>query len=170
MDSCIMRKRLSEKINMLGSTEHIEILRILKENDVPLTENKNGVFFNLSTLDPEAYDIVENFVNYCYANKHELDQYDRKLHECKFYQKNNYLSQYSINEPKDKRDTLREVLERYDMEHRTHKMKEFVSRMSHAADRVNIKRSCGKFLVCKKQFSKRTEATDGLLDCLEHEA
>jgi hypothetical protein len=165
----ILKKRLLDKINHLGCTEHMEILKIIMEHKVPLTENKNGIFFNMTTLSPDVYKTIENFVNYCYSNKHELDKYDQKLHECKFYQKNTFLSQYSVNEPKDKKDALREIMERVDLDTKSTKIKDFVLKMSHASDKLNVKRSCGKFLMCKKHFMKKVDTVDNLPDCLEHE-
>jgi hypothetical protein len=168
-ETVITRKRLLEKINHLGTTEHIEIFKILKEKCVPVTENKNGVFFNLSTVQPEIFKVIEDFVNYCYTNKHELDKYDQKLHECKFYQKHNYTSQYSINEPKDRKDVLKEIMDNVDNTGKNTRLKDFVAKMTSSAERVNVKKSCGKFIMCKKQLCKRQECPDALIDCLEGE-
>ena len=42
--------RIKEKIEMLSSYEKDEIMKILLEAEYPYTQNKNGVFFNLTNL------------------------------------------------------------------------------------------------------------------------
>jgi hypothetical protein len=77
------RKSLFDKINLLSSTEHEEILKIVKNGSVAFSRNKNGVFFNLSTVPDELIKEIDNFVQYCMSNKNELDEYDKIINECK---------------------------------------------------------------------------------------
>lgn len=88
MYSTKQKKQLLEKINNLTSTEHEEIFNIIlrsisDEKKINYTTNKNGVFFNLSTLEEATIDEIEKFVDFCYANKKDLDEYDKRLNECK---------------------------------------------------------------------------------------
>ena len=75
------RKMLFEKINTMTKTEHEEIFKIIKEKnkDIPYSKNKNGIFFNLSSIDDNTIHDINNFVNYCISNKQELDDYDKKI-------------------------------------------------------------------------------------------
>ena len=43
-------------------TQHIEMLRIVVENGMRFTENKNGVFINYSTLSPEHQSILKEYL------------------------------------------------------------------------------------------------------------
>lgn len=187
----IQRKRLLEKINHLGGTEHAEILRIIKEHGVTVTENKNGVFFNMTTLQPDTFQVVEEFVNYCYDNKIELDKYDQKLHECKYFNKNpSFVSAYGVNEPKSKRpeDQANEsALQRSERMEKSHKLNDFVRKlcastpdlghggshaMSNNAATAN-KRGGGNFTTCKKKFMKRSAVDNdpmSMMDVLELDA
>ena len=81
------RKQLFEKINSLSSTEHEEIYRIILSSAVNTSKNKNGVFFNLSGIDEKIIQKIDTFVNYCMSNKQELDEYDKRLNECKLNNK-----------------------------------------------------------------------------------
>lgn len=167
----LMRKRLMEKVNELGSTEHMEIYKIIVDHQVPTTENKNGVFFNLTTLPKETYEKIEEFVQYCFDNKKELDMYDQKLHECKYYNKlygSPVLPNYGVNEPRSKSDNLKDVIE--DME-RKDTIKDFVVKMSACCDRTAAKRSMSKFTLAKKRFMKKTcaEHAHDVIDELEPE-
>jgi hypothetical protein len=77
------RKALFDKINNLSSTEHEEILKIIKSHNVSYSRNKNGVFFNLSSLEDNVIDDIDRFVTYCMSNKKDLDEYDKIINECK---------------------------------------------------------------------------------------
>lgn len=80
------RKSLMEKITALGSTEHTEIFRILKKYNVPHTQNNNGIFVNITSVPEEILKEVHDFVSYCSLNNKELEDYDKKLNQCKLYQ------------------------------------------------------------------------------------
>lgn len=82
------KKHILDKINGLSTTEHEEIFNILQKvvtsnPSITYTVNKNGVFFNLSTLDDEVLHEIESFVDFCHHNKKELDEYDKILNDCK---------------------------------------------------------------------------------------
>lgn len=78
------KRQLLERINNLSSTEHEEIFNIIQRHDnINFTSNKNGVFFNLSTVSDAMLEDIDKFVNFCIFNKKDLDDYDRRLNECK---------------------------------------------------------------------------------------
>ena len=78
------KQTLTCKISTLGSMEHEEIFNIIKRHsNVQYTTNKNGVFFNLSSIEDDVVEQVAKFVEFCSSNKQELDDYDKHLNECK---------------------------------------------------------------------------------------
>ena len=77
------KKLLFEKINSLSSTEHEEVFKIIKSNNINYSKNKNGVFFNISNIHDDIVKHIDEFVLFCVSNKKELDEYDKKLNECK---------------------------------------------------------------------------------------
>jgi hypothetical protein len=77
------RKALAEKIKSLGKTEHDELLRILKGHLVPYTQNNNGVFINMSAVSDEVLSKMAGFVDFCLSNMQELNDYDKRLNDCK---------------------------------------------------------------------------------------
>lgn len=81
------RKALTHRIHGLGPTEHEEIFKILKAAGVNHTQNQNGVFINLSSVDDAVVDRIRAFVEFCYENKRKLDEYDKRLNECKITQR-----------------------------------------------------------------------------------
>ena len=77
------RKLLLEKIVSLSRTEHEEIYKIINRENVSVSSNRNGIFFNLSNLSDELIDEIDKFVTFCHYNKKDLDDYDKKINECK---------------------------------------------------------------------------------------
>ena len=76
-------KLLCERIQQLGKTEHDEIYKKISDNGIEYTQNKNGVFINLSSVSDEVLKEVNEFVQFCMNNKTELDAYENYIHECK---------------------------------------------------------------------------------------
>jgi hypothetical protein len=71
------RKAFLEDLKGLSKSEYIEILRILKQHDIAVSENHNGVFFNLSTLSKEAFEALQLFRRFTVSNRLQLA--DREL-------------------------------------------------------------------------------------------
>jgi hypothetical protein len=80
------RKALMERIGTLGTTEHAEIFRILKRHSIPHTQNKNGIFINVTSVPDEVVKEVADFVAFCFHNNKELEEYEKNLNQCKLYQ------------------------------------------------------------------------------------
>lgn len=78
------RQILTQRIGELGPTEHMEIYGIISKNNIDHTRNKNGVFVNMTTLPNEVVHTIHQFVSFCHDNKLVLDEYDKRLNECKF--------------------------------------------------------------------------------------
>jgi Bromodomain extra-terminal - transcription regulation len=163
------KKNLGEKINSLGGTEHMEIFKILKTHNISFSENKNGVFFNLTTLPDDVLAAIETFVSYCYENKEQLDEYDKRLNECKYRNNINNMVrvptyQTSINEPLEKNVRWKELVESVDKENN---LRDFIVKLSNHTEKVMNKRSATKFTMAKKKFIKRNAPDSELKDELE---
>ncbi len=78
------RQILSQRISELGPTEHNEIFSIINQHAIEYTRNKNGVFVNMTTMTNEVIHTINQFVCFCHDNKLNLDEYDKRLNECKF--------------------------------------------------------------------------------------
>ena len=62
-------KSLKDKIEYVNTFHQIEILRIFNDNNVCITENKNGIFINLTYVDSSILDKVYKYLTY--VNKQE---------------------------------------------------------------------------------------------------
>lgn len=72
---------LREKISQLSKVEQIEIYKILKKTDDKITENKNGIFINLSNISNETLRDIQAFVNYSLENKVRLEKLEELSEE-----------------------------------------------------------------------------------------
>lgn len=78
-----VRKLILDKVRLLGPTEHKEIFSLLQAHGIAFSSNSNGVFINLSTVPDDVLGTVKAFVDYCAMNKTGLDEYEKRLQECK---------------------------------------------------------------------------------------
>lgn len=154
------KKVLFEKINSLSSTEHEEIYRIITSHDINTSKNKNGVFFNLSSVNEDVIAAIETFVNYCLSNKQELDEYDKRLNECKLNNKYTDIMKMNI-----KLEDLSELEQKAKVKDDWRKVKldnksslrfnTLVDKMNEDRERLHMKRLNSKFVNAKKKYSRR---------------
>lgn len=155
------KKALFEKISSLSSTEHEEIHRIISVNRINTSKNKNGVFFNLSSIEDHVIEQIESFVNYCISNKEQLDEYDKKLNECKI--NNNFapIVNMNINLESLNKHTIEEQarddwskLKVADSINYT-RFIQFAEKLNEDKEKLHLRRVNSKFINAKKRFSKR---------------
>jgi hypothetical protein len=157
------RKLIFDRINSLSSTEHEEILKIIRQHDVSYSQNKNGIFFNLSNLSNDVVKNIDEFVTYCISNKKDLDEYDKILNECKINNSINTmpaiktsLSQmgkmYQVQEANvEKRTWANTQVDEMSME----RLIKFVNRMNQDKEKIGKKKLNLKYNNAKKKYSKK---------------
>lgn len=154
----IQKKQLFEKINSLTSTEHDEIYRMIVEYSVNATKNKNGVFFNLSSLDDVIVDKIDKFVSYCVNNKQHLDEYDKKLNECKL--NNKYAKVVNMNIKLENMVAEKEVTNddwsKVELDNKSvTKITNMIQKFNEDRDKLHVKKVNSKFINAKKRFNKK---------------
>jgi hypothetical protein len=73
------RKAFLPGLQGLSKSEYIEILRILKDHNMPYSENLNGVFFNLCTISNEAFEALQLFRRFTVTNKEALGDREKVM-------------------------------------------------------------------------------------------
>ena len=53
---------LKNNIDTMDQSQHLEICKILKKNNIFLNENNNGIFVNLNTIDEKIILELENYI------------------------------------------------------------------------------------------------------------
>jgi hypothetical protein len=154
------KKVLFEKINSLSSTEHEEIYRIITSHDINTSKNKNGVFFNLSSVSDDVIAAIETFVNYCLSNKHELDEYDKRLNECKLNNKYTDIMKMNIKledlSELEQKAKVKDDWSKVKLDNRSSlRFNTLVHKMSEDRERLHMKRLNSKFVNAKKKYSRR---------------
>jgi hypothetical protein len=161
------KKQLFEKIDSLSKTEHEEIYKILKDfstksedSSIKFSKNKNGIFFNLSDIADELYDELDKFVQYCMNNKKDLDDYDKRINECKI--NNNFTNIIHLNLetlPRDKSNSMN-VKKTVDWNSvaepkSVQKVANYIERLMIDNENVGKKNVNAKFNNAKKKYAKK---------------
>jgi DNA-dependent RNA polymerase auxiliary subunit epsilon len=74
---------LKKQIESLNKTHHLEIFKIFKKNNIPFSENKNGIFINIANIDKNVINEIEYFLNYINAQENELISIEKQKKEFK---------------------------------------------------------------------------------------
>ena len=64
--------RLRKNIEELHTIHHVEIGKILKKNNIDLTENNNGIFINLNLLDIKIINEIKNYLLYVKNQENDI--------------------------------------------------------------------------------------------------
>lgn len=75
------RQKFIADLKLMTRPEHIEVARILKKNGVLLSENRSGLFFDLSTMSEEIFQELLTFQEFVIQNTKDLKKRDDLLRE-----------------------------------------------------------------------------------------
>ena len=67
------RKKVFESIKVLVKSEQEELFRIIRKTKESYTENSNGIFFDLSTISNDSFNLIKEYINFCLKTRHEHD-------------------------------------------------------------------------------------------------
>jgi hypothetical protein len=67
-----LRKRIFEDIKRFSRSEQEELYRILKRNEEEISENKNGMFFDIMNLKELTISNIQEYISFTYQNRKEL--------------------------------------------------------------------------------------------------
>lgn len=63
----------------MNRSEHIEIARILRKNCVAFSENRSGIFFDMTKLSVDVFEELLQFRDFVRQNTEELGKRDVEL-------------------------------------------------------------------------------------------
>lgn len=98
-------KELKNSVMKLEKEELFEIFNIIKLDDEKYTENKNGVFVNMSKLKFSTLNKLKNFLEFCKDNKQNLKDNQEKIDEIKNIVDHN-IYETSFNTDVSSNDTI----------------------------------------------------------------
>lgn len=73
------RKRIFEEIKKFSRTEQEELYRILKRNEEEVSENKNGMFFDMMNLKEITIQNIQEYIQFTTKNRQELAEREQTL-------------------------------------------------------------------------------------------
>jgi nanoRNase/pAp phosphatase (c-di-AMP/oligoRNAs hydrolase) len=71
-------ENIKKTIEEMSKSHHIEIANILKQNNILLNENNNGIFINLSNLSNSVLKSLEDYINFV-DNQNNILVQDEKI-------------------------------------------------------------------------------------------
>jgi hypothetical protein len=74
------RKRLYDEIKKFNRTEQEELFRILKRENEDLSENRNGIFFDLTTIKENTLNKIKEWIQFCKKNTSEFEEREKEIH------------------------------------------------------------------------------------------
>lgn len=73
------KKKLIEISKDLSKLEYLEIFNIIQEDNCIYSENKNGIFINLSNVNEKTIDKIFDFINFIKHKKEDLEKYEEYI-------------------------------------------------------------------------------------------
>ena len=83
-------EKIRNKIEKMEKTYQIDILDIIKKNNVYYTENNNGIFINMNNLTKKVLKEISEYIDYFDKQKIQLDVVEdiKKEYKNKFFKHN----------------------------------------------------------------------------------
>lgn len=85
-------ENVKRSIEVMNKFQQIEILKILSQNLCKINENKSGCYINLSFLNKETIEQIEEYIQYTKQQEHSLSTTEQKKEDFKntyFMEKDN---------------------------------------------------------------------------------
>ena len=74
-----IRKRLHEEIKKFNRTEQEELFRILKRENEEVSENRNGIFFDLTVIKESTLSKIKEWITFCKKNTTEFEEREKEM-------------------------------------------------------------------------------------------
>jgi len=87
---------LKNQIENMDKIHHVKILNILKNNNIKYSENRNGIFVNMTSFDSQTIDNIEKILSYIKTQEKSLIDVETI--------KDELSKDYFVNDNKDKKN------------------------------------------------------------------
>ena len=88
--------QLKNQIENIDKIHHVKILKILKNNNIKYSENRNGIFVNMTSFDSQTIDSIEKILSYIKTQEKRLTDIETIKEELS--------KDYFVNDNKDKKN------------------------------------------------------------------
>jgi hypothetical protein len=76
-----MTTELKKKIEELDEIHHKKILEIFVKHNIHVSENRNGCFINISSLDSKIIKEIDTYIKYIEVQEDDLNDVEQKKKE-----------------------------------------------------------------------------------------
>jgi hypothetical protein len=70
------RSAYNDAVKSMSRSEHIEVARILRKHEVPISTNRNGIYFSVDKLPQTVFEELLRFQEFVAKNSAELAKRD----------------------------------------------------------------------------------------------
>ena len=93
-------EKLRKEIELLEIRHHIEIAKLLKNNNIKLMENNNGIFINLNKLPSKLLNEIIQYMNFVKEQESliNIDKFKKKSIKNKYFKDNKDILSYRLKE------------------------------------------------------------------------
>jgi hypothetical protein len=74
-------KQIKERVESLNQHHQIQILKIITQHNVGMTENKNGSFINLTNVDETVISKINDYLSYVDEQEMQLKEIENQKTE-----------------------------------------------------------------------------------------
>jgi hypothetical protein len=75
------RKQFLKEMETLSRPELEELYRILRREGAEVSENSNGIFFDVATLPGPVFEALWKFLQFCKSNAKDLEERSKVIHQ-----------------------------------------------------------------------------------------
>ena len=83
-------------IEKMNKVHHIKFFELLKNNNIPFSENRNGIFFNMNSFNIKIIEQINNYINYVQKQENNLEETENL--------KNNFKNEF-FKDNKEKKES-----------------------------------------------------------------
>ena len=155
-------KDLQKKIQSLQTNEHFEILKIIKLDPLKFTENKNGIFVNMSKLKQETLVKIKNLVDFCTQNSELLEQERLKRESIRSMVEKEIQSKENIVQPQSTivtDDSLQVDLEEWNLNDSYKETQEQINKLVTVTNSLSSQKKNPKFSGTEARIIKKSRET-----------
>ena len=73
------RKKIFEEVKKFTRAEQEELYRILRRNGEDMSENRNGIFFDLMSIKEKTITNIQEWITFCSKNRESFDVREQQM-------------------------------------------------------------------------------------------
>jgi hypothetical protein len=75
------RKKIFEEVKKFSRAEQEELYRILRRGGEEMSENRNGIFFDLMSLKPATITNIQEWISFCSKNRESFEVREKEMRD-----------------------------------------------------------------------------------------